>query len=77
MEVTDASLVCNQDWDPSYLSTIFDVDFYDSGNISDTSISDMELVRHVECVERYCPTVEDISLDDDMLRQALDQIERE
>ena len=77
MEVTDASLVCNRDWDPSYLSSIFDVDFHDSGNISDNSISDMELVRHVESVERYSPLVEDISLDDDTLCQAVDQIERE
>ena len=29
MEVSDASLVSNRDWDPSYLQDIFDGDFHE------------------------------------------------
>ena len=77
MDVTDASLVCNRDWDPSYLSTISDVVSYDTADFLDSSISGMDLLSHVESVERYCPIVEDISLDDETLCQAVEQIETE
>ena len=77
MEVTDASLLCNHDWDPSYLTTIFDVDFFDTADFLDSSISDMELLSHVESVERYSPIVEDISLDDETLCKAVERIETE
>ena len=77
MDVPDCALVCNQDWDPAYLSSIFDSEFDNSNDFLSDSISDMDLVEHVEEMERYCPVVEDISLDDVTLCEAVEQIEQE
>ena len=77
MDVPDCALVCNHDWDPSYLSTIFDSELEDLNDIFSDSISDMDLVEHVEQIECYCPVVEDILLDDVTLCQAVEQIEQE
>ena len=77
MDVSDRSLVCNRDWDPAYLSEIFVTDFEEFPDLWDSNITDMDLVSHVEKVERYCPIVEDISVDDDRLCQAVEAIEKE
>ena len=77
MDVSEAALVCNKDWDPSYLRDIFDSDFHDFSELWANSVGDMELLHDVESVERYCPEVEDISLDDESLVNAVTEIENE
>ena len=73
MEVSDSVLVRNRDWDPNYLLDLFSEDFYEFGELSKSSnMGDTELVQNVE---KYCPTVEDISMDDVELCQAVDEIE--
>ena len=64
MDVPDSALFCNRDWDPLYLRGIFDTEF---NELWCSDINDMDLLSHVEQVERYCPIVEDISLDDETL----------
>ena len=41
------------------------------------SVADMDLVKAAESVEKYSPLVEDISLDDSTLCEAVEQIENE
>ena len=41
----------NHDWDPGYLSSIFDMDFYDFNELWGNSVNDTELItaaKHVE-----------------------------
>ena len=77
MEVSDSTLCRNRDWDPNYLKEIFNEDFYDFTELWGTSVMDTELLKDVEQVEKYCPVVEDISLDDDTLCSAVENIEKE
>ena len=78
MEVHDVSFYRNLDWDPSYLKDLFSQDFYDYPELwKSTNISDMDLVKEVETVEKYSPIVEDISLDDETLCTAVENIEEE
>ena len=77
MEVTDRALLCNRDWDPCYLRSIFDTDFFDFSELWSSSIGDIEIFEHVENVEKYSPIVEDISLDDSTLCEAVNEIEKE
>ena len=79
MELSDALLVSNQDWDPAYLKDIILVDFYEMSEMwcSSSDIADQDLVNFVEKVDKYSPIVEDISLEDDVLCQAVEQIEDE
>ena len=44
MDVSDGELLCNRDWDPSYLHSIFSSEFDDLLDLWDSSINDMELV---------------------------------
>ena len=79
MEISDNSLLMNKDWDPSYLSSIVSQDFFEfsklwSGNIN---VTDSDLVTFAEKMEPYCPEVEDISLDDEILCTAVEKIEQE
>ena len=75
MEVSDSFMLNNCDWDPAYLSELVQADFYDFKELWGTNVMDTDLVREVERVERYSPTVEDISLDDETLCKALDDID--
>ena len=75
MEVMDNLLSCNHDWDPAYLSTIFDMDFYEFNDLWTNSVNDSELVDVAKDVEKYCPIVEDISLNDSELCSAVESIE--
>ena len=75
MEISDSFLACNRDWDPMYLSTIFDMDFYDFNELWGNSVNDSELVDAVRNVETYRPIVEDISMDDSELCVAVESIE--
>ena len=75
MDVSDRFLWQNRDWDPSYLSTIFDMDFHDFNDLWISNTQDSELVKVAEHVEKYCPIVEDISMDDTELCNAVEAIE--
>ena len=74
MEVTDALLCSNLDWDPWYLESIFQEDFYDFNYLWSSSVADSELVCEMEKLENYNPIVEDISLDDSDLCSAVEAI---
>ena len=64
------------DWDPSYLACIFDADFYDMSELWDAElVSGSLLLDMVEKSEIYSPLVEDISLDDNVLCHAVEEIE--
>ena len=70
-------LFLNLDWDPVYLAYLFREEFDDIDYLWDFEIvNDLELLKMSEisdCVtEKYSPCVEDISLDDDVLCDALD-----
>ena len=77
MELPDSCFWSNRDWDPSYLSDIFSQDFYCFDNLWNSNISDCELVKEVENMEKYVPIVEDISIDDNTLCSAVEQIEEQ
>ena len=77
MEVSDKNLCENLDWDPAYLSSIFDCDFHDISYLWNIEMNDMELMEVVRDVERYSPIVEDISIEDSELCRAVEQIEEE
>ena len=69
----------NLDWDPWYLLQIFHEDFEDMSYLWSTeSVSDQDLLKFTEFSENkenYSPQVEDISLEDEVLCNAVDQIE--
>ena len=77
MELSDICIICNRDWDPSYLAEIFDSDFYDFSDMWSNEIEDVDLVDSVNKLESYCPIVEDISMEDSELCQVVEQIEEE
>ena len=75
MEFEDLS--CNLDWDPSYLLLIFDQDFYDMSELwnASSSISDSDILKAM--YQKYSPIIEDISIDDDSLCEAVEAIENQ
>ena len=80
MELLDRIFVTNHDWVPQYLREVVAQDFYDFRELWQSSICDKELVRATEmakAMKKYSPLVEDISLDDDTLYEAVQQIENE
>ena len=77
MDISDSSLLSNRDWDPSYLALLFSEDFDDYSNLWNSEMSDMELVCETNKVEKYCPIVEDISIEDDVLCQEVECIEKQ
>ena len=77
MELLDRIFTVNRDWDPTYLRYVFSQDFYEFRELWNNNTGDHELVREVEKSERYSPIVEDISLDDDTLYNAVAQIEEQ
>ena len=77
MEISDDLLMRNIDLDPSYLSSIFDIEFSDCSELWVNEMDDSQLLQVVEQTEKYCPVVEDISLDDNVLYSAVEQIETE
>ena len=76
MDIADRLFVTNLDWDPIYLRECVMQDFYDFSEHWQNSILDMELLEG-ERPSRYTPVVEDISLDDETLYEAVEQIEQE
>ena len=78
MDVPNITFCRNRDWDPSYLKDIVTEDFYEFQDLWNCSnLDDYEIVQEVEKIEKYCPIIEDISLDDEMLCSAVEKIEQE
>ena len=68
----------NLDWDPSYLGSIFNQDFYEMAELwNEGYVKDSYLLKAVEKNEIYQPIVEDISLDDHILHSAVEKMEAE
>ena len=76
MEISDELLLDNRDWDPSYLSEVLSVDFFEFEDLWDSNVNNCDLVSEVNKMEMYQPVVEDISLDDDTLCEAVELIEK-
>ena len=67
-------------WDPYYLNNLFKEDFDNvDTNVFNSSVSDSDLLKSIECMENmlYQPIVEDITMDDNDLLTAVNQIESE
>ena len=62
MDMLESLLLSNRVWDPSYLRDIFCHDFYEFQELWNCQISDTELVKEVQNVEKYQTIVEDIYL---------------
>ena len=77
MDSCDSDLLSNRDWDPVYLRELFTEDFYEFKDLWKSNVNDMELVEHSQKVECYVPIVEDISVEDDVLCSAMDEVEKE
>ena len=77
MEVSDGILMCNKDWDPSYLRMLFDEDFYEFNNLWTSNVSDKEIITAEQSTSKYVPIVEDISIEDEVLCNAVDQVEKQ
>ena len=77
MDLSDKALLSNSDWDPTYLSSIFDMDFHDLSELWGYGMGDSELVDVVNKVEKYCPIVEDISIEHTVLCEVVERIETE
>ena len=75
MELSDAHFTCNRDWDPSYLKSIFDTDFYEYSDLWSNSMDDSEILDVATFGEPYQPIV--ISMDDNELCSAVEKIESE
>ena len=74
----DNDLLLNSDWDPVYLAYIFNQDFFDMSYLwSSELVSDSEMLKIDGNVEKYIPIMEDISLEDDVLCDAVNRIEQE
>ena len=74
MEISDMLLCRNRDWDPSYFREILDQDFFDFNDMWASNVNDSELVAEVD---KYCPITEDITIEDNVLCSAVEQIEEE
>ena len=77
MDVFDDGMWSNRDWDPCYLAQLFDEDFNDMTDLWISNVTNSEMVNESINAERYCPIVEDISLDDSQLCTAVEKIEQE
>ena len=77
MELSDNLLCINCNWDPSYLASVCNVDFIDFSDLWVNEISDKELLEADTNYQKYCPVVEDISIEDSELCLAVEQIEKE
>ena len=75
MECDD--LFDNLDWDPCYLAELFKEDFFDLSHLWIDTVTDMEMLEFSNKFEKYNPCVEDISLEDDILVDAVSRIESE
>ena len=76
-DFVDRDFISNRDWDPVYLMSIFECDFHDTSDLWVNEMNDLELLEAGKQFDTYAPVVEDISLDDDVLYSAVEQIETE
>ena len=77
MDIPDGVLSRNRDWDPGYLRELLQSDFYDFNELWSSNVNDEELVLETNRVEKYCPIIEDITIEDDILCDAVEKIEEE
>ena len=77
MDISDSLLWRNRNWDPNYLLELISEDFYEFAELWDSDMADLDLISQVEQIEKYCPIVEDISLDNQILCSAVEKIEEE
>ena len=77
MDVLDDQLFSNQDWDPCYLQDLFSTDFNDFTDHWKSLVTDADLNTQMDKVEKYCLVVEDISIEDEVLYNAVEKIENE
>ena len=77
MEIDD--LFSNLDWDPAYLSSIFDVDFNDMNDLwqSDSGVDDIVLASIMDKFDFHGALVQDSKQDDEYLHDAVEKIEHE
>ena len=76
-DLADRVFMVNYDWDPSYLRYIFSQDFFEFCELWSNGMGDQDMIWAAEASERYCPVVENISLDNDTLYYAVAQIKNE
>ena len=75
MELNDRIFATNRDWDPTYLCESVSQVWFDFKDLWQSNIGDTELVNAAEGTDKYCPLVKDISLDDETLYAAVQDIE--
>ena len=77
MDISDEVFICNRDWDPVYLSGIFDEEFFDFSDMWRSSVSDGELVSASQKVKKQISlsSMDDESSDDIYLRNVVEQLE--
>ena len=77
MECLDRALTGKRDWDPTYFSELFSQNFFDFNHLWASNMGDKDLIDAVETIEWYTPLVQDISLADETLYQAVEEIDYE
>ena len=77
IKVSDITFMRNRDWDPLYFRELYSEDFYEFSQLCQSGVRDSKLVAEMEKFEPYCPVTEDISMDDQELCSAVEQIEHE
>ena len=76
MSMESNDIFLSWDWDPCYLAYIFDQDFFDMAELWDgDDTTDSSLLESFENKDIYAPILEDISLDDDLLHEAVEEME--
>ena len=77
MESSDSDILAHRDWDPSYLQQLFSHDFFEYPELWVSNVTDGDLNKEMDKLDRYCLVTEDISLEDDVLYNAVGKIEHE
>ena len=65
----------NFDWDPTYLASVFDVDFNDISNLWEHSLEDHILINVMESFENS-NFMDEFALDDEYLHNVVEKIEQ-
>lgn len=77
MDISDSNMLRNRDWDPCYLAEVFTQDFFEFNELWSSDVTDKQLVENSNKLEKYSPIVEDISMDDETLCAAVEEIEEQ
>ena len=59
------------------MAEVFTQDFFEFNELWSSNVTDKQLVEDSNKLEKYCPIVEDISMDDETLCAAVEKIEDE